>query len=234
MHAMILAAGRGERMRPLSDVRPKALLEVAGRPLIEWQILRLVAGGFPDVVINLAWLGAAIKSRLGSGKDLGARIAYSAEAEALDTLGGIVQALPLLGDQPFAVTSADIYTHFDYSTLAARIRADTYPDPVAHWVLTDNPPYHREGDMALEGPLVARVGAKLTYANIGVYHPAMFAGLAAGAKLKLFPWAYQFVDQKRVSGEYFSGVWHNVGTADDLHALVRSLAVPPAALPAHG
>lgn len=230
---MILAAGRGERMRPLSDMRPKALLEVAGRPLIEWQILRLVAGGFTDVVINLAWLGAAIEARLGSGNDLGARIVYSDEAEALDTLGGIVRALPLLGDQPFAVTSADIYTDFDYSTLAAHVQADTYPDPVAHLVLTDNPPYHREGDMALEGPLVARVGAKLTYANIGVYHPGMFTGLVEGAKLKLFPWAYQFVEQRRVSGEYFSGIWHNVGTPEDLHALVRSLAVRSAALPAH-
>lgn len=213
-------------MRPLSDVRPKALLEVGGKTLIEWQILRLAAGGFTDVVINLAWLGVAIRNHLGNGKVLGARILYSTEDNALDTLGGIVQALPLLGHEAFAVTSADIYTEFDYALLRSRIEADTSQARVAHLVLTDNPAYHPEGDMALEGGLIVRSGKKLTYANIGIYHPAMFEGLVAGAKRRLFPWVYQFVDEQRVTGEYFSGVWHNVGTPQDLEALERTLPRP--------
>lgn len=211
-------------MRPLSDVRPKALLEVGGKTLIEWQILRLVAAGFTDVVINLAWLGVAIQNHLGSGKDLGARIRYSPEDIALDTLGGIVEALPLLGHEAFLVTSADIYTEFDYALLRPRWDRDTSVKRMAHLVLTDNPTYHPEGDMALEDGLITRSGKKLTYANIGLYHPAMFEGLVAGAKLKLFPWVYQFVDQQRVTGEYFSGVWHNVGTPHDLEALQRTRA----------
>ncbi len=225
MKAMILAAGRGARMRPLSDATPKALLPVGGRPLIEWQVRRLVAGGIREVVINHAWLGPAIESTLGDGARFGATIAWSREPAPLETAGGIVTALPLLGDAPFAVVSADIHTAFDYGRLhdvAASI-AREWPRRAAHLVLVDNPPWHPRGDMALVDGRISRDGAKLTYANIGVFHPRVFDGLAAHRVLSLFPWAYALVEEGRVTGEHFRGAWANVGTPEQLAALDRSL-----------
>jgi MurNAc alpha-1-phosphate uridylyltransferase len=225
-HAIILAAGRGERLRPLTDHVPKPLLPVGGRPLIEWQIERLARAGFCDLVINHAHLGAQIEAALGDGRRFGARIRYSPEAPALETAGGIVQALPLLADAPFLVVSGDIHTEFDFTSLVARIDAlARAPEAqAAHLVLVDNPPWHAAGDMGLAGGRITRQGARLTYGNIAVFHPALFEGIAPNTWLKLFPWLYQFVDAGRVSGEHYRGPWDNVGTAEQLATLDRRLS----------
>ena len=219
--ALILAAGRGERLRPLTDTVPKPMLPAGGKPLIAWQVERLAAAGVRDIVVNHSHLGHVIEAGLGDGSAFGVSIAYSHEPEPLETAGGIAQALPLLGTQPFIVTSGDIYAEFDYASLAPRI-ASIGRDPArhaAHFVLVDNPAWHAAGDMALEGGLVRREGAKLTYGGIAVFHPSLFSGVARGAWLKMFPWAYDLVDAGRVSGERFRGEWENVGTAAQLAAL---------------
>jgi MurNAc alpha-1-phosphate uridylyltransferase len=223
--ALILAAGRGERLRPLTDARPKPLLEVGGRTLVEWQVERIVRGGFTDLVVNHAHLGAMIEAVLGDGKRFGARIRYSPESPALETAGGIAKALHLLPRAPFLVVSSDIYTEFDYATLQPVIRR-IGADPVqctAHLVLVDNPPWHSAGDMGLAGSIVRRDGPRLTYGNIGVFHPGMFEGIAPGTWLRLFPWAYRFVEEGRVSGERYAGEWDNIGTAGQLADLDRRL-----------
>lgn len=226
MKAMILAAGRGERMRPLTDTTPKPLLQAGGKPLIVWQIERLVTAGFDDLVINHAWLGPQLEEALGDGSRWGARIAWSRETAALETAGGIVTALPLLeagaSGQPFVVVSADIHTGYDYARLAAVADA-VRSNPArhaAHLVLVDNPSWYPRGDMALVDGRIARNGAKLyTYANIGVFHPRVFDGLPPRAPLALFPWAYALADEGRVTGEVHGGVWDNVGTPEQLRAL---------------
>ncbi len=228
---MILAAGRGARMRPLTDRVPKPLLAVGGKPLIVRQVERLVAAGITDLVINHAWLGAQIEEALGDGGCLGARIAWSREGEALETAGGIVTALPLLeagaANAPFVVVSADILSGFDYARLFAvadRIGSG-WPRHAAHLVAVDNPPFHPCGDLAIVDGLVRRDGTpRLTYANIAVFHPRVFGGLPAHASIKLFPWAFALADEGRMSGERFDGPWHNVGTSEQLAALDRSLA----------
>ena len=223
--ALLLAAGRGERLRPLTDALPKPLLEAGGKPLIAWQVERLVAAGFRDLVVNHSHLGSRIESALGDGAAFGARIRYSPEAPALETAGGVAAALPMLGAEPIVVVSSDIHTDFDYATLAPRIDAIAR-DPqrlVAHFVLVDNPPWHAKGDMGLADGMVRRAPPLLTYANIAVYHPLMFRDVAPGTWLKLFPWAYRFVDEGRVSGEHYHGAWDNVGTAEQLAALDRRL-----------
>jgi MurNAc alpha-1-phosphate uridylyltransferase len=226
---MLLAAGRGARLRPLTDQTPKPLLKVAGRALIEWQIDRLAAAGFAHIVINHAWLGAQIEGALGDGTRYGVHIAYSAEGEALETVGGIVRALPLLGKAPVVVASADLYTDYPYARLQpiiARIEAE-YPDTVAHFVLVDNPPYHRHGDFGLTASgRATRTGERLNYAGIAVYHPAIFAGLEASRPARLFPWANRFVDAGQVSAEHYRGVWHNIGTTDDLAAVRADFGEP--------
>jgi len=223
--ALILAAGRGERLRPLTDALPKPLLEAGGRPLVEWQVERLARAGFTDLVVNHAHLGEMIETLLGDGRRFGARIRYSPESPALETAGGIVKALDLLPRAPFLVVSSDIHTDFDYATLHAHV-ARIAADPVActaHFVLVDNPPWHADGDMGLAASRVVRGGARLTYGNIGVFDPGMFAGIAPGTWLKLFPWAYRFVDEGRVSGERYAGAWDNVGTPAQLADLDRRL-----------
>ncbi len=224
--ALILAAGRGERLRPLTDRVPKPLLVAGGRALVEWQVESLARAGFTDLVVNYAHLGTMIEDALGDGRRFGARIRYSPESPALETAGGIAKALALLPREPFLVVSSDIHTDFDYASLEPRI-ARIAADPagcIAHFVLVDNPPWHAAGDMALVAGHIAREGPKLTYGNIGVFHPEMFAGIAPGTGLKLFPWAYRFVDEGRVSGERFAGSWDNVGTAEQLAALDERLA----------
>ena len=223
--ALLLAAGRGERLRPLTDATPKPLLCVGGKSLIAWQVERLVRGGFRDLVVNHSYLGAKIEAALGDGSAFGARIRYSVESPALETAGGVVQALPLLGDDPFLVVSSDIHTDFDYARLAGAIDAIAH-DPArraAHFVLVDNPPWHARGDMGLENGLVTRKPPLLNYANIAVYHPRLFDGIARGTFLRLFPWAYRFVDEGRVTGEHHRGEWHNIGTAEQLADLDRRL-----------
>ena len=228
MHALLLAAGRGERLRPLTDRLAKPLLEAGGRRLIEWQIEALVRAGIGDLVINTAHLAQQIEDTLGDGRRYGARIRYSREGDraedALETLGGIVRALPWLGGAPFVVASSDIVTDFDYAQLfgaAERIRAGAWD---AHLVLVENPPYHAGGDMdavALEGgepPLRAvhaAAGGAYTYANIGVLAPRLFDGLAA-QRARLFPWLYGAVQRGRVSAQLHRGRWWNVGTAQEL------------------
>jgi N-acetyl-alpha-D-muramate 1-phosphate uridylyltransferase len=224
--ALILAAGRGERLRPLTDTLPKPLLQAGGRTLVEWQLASLVRAGFTDLVVNHAYLGSMIVDALGDGSRFGARIRYSPESPALETGGGVVKALPLLPPEPFLVVSADIYTGFDYASLHPRIeaiRADPR-DCCAHFVLVDNPPWHPAGDMGIANGRVMRGGPKLTYGNISVFHPRMFEGVEPGAHFRLFPWAYRFVEEGRVTGERFPGEWDNVGTPAHLEALDRRLS----------
>jgi len=226
LHAMILAAGRGERLRPLTDAKPKPLLEVGGRPLIEWQIERLAAAGFGEIVVNHAHLGDLIEAALGNGRRFGVRIRYSPESPALETAGGIVKALPLLGAGPFAVVSGDIHAEFDYARLEAPLAAIAAnpAQRAAHLVLVDNPDFHPQGDMGLAHGRITREGPRLTYGNIAVFHPSLFRDIVPGTWLKLFPWLYRFVDEGRVTGELYRGPWDNVGTADQLAALDRRLS----------
>lgn len=225
--ALILAAGRGARMRPLTDATPKPLLLAGGKSLIEWQVERLVAGGFAELVINHSHLGLQIERAVGDGQRYGARIRYSHEATALETAGGVAYALPLLGDEPFVVVSGDIHTGFDYASLLPRM-AEIAAAPqrtVAHFVLVDNPPWHAGGDdMGLRDGRVARGRERLTYGNIGAFHPHVFRDVPRGSSLRIFPWAYRFVDEGRVSGEHFRGAWDNIGTPEQLSALDRRLS----------
>ncbi|CAN5308171.1 nucleotidyltransferase family protein [soil metagenome] len=227
MHALILAAGRGERMRPLTDRLPKPLLPVGGKPLVVRQIESLQRAGITDIAINVGWLGERFEAALGDGGRFGVRLRYSVEPPtAWETGGGIATALELLGDDPFIVASGDIETDFDYSTLAAPAAAIA-ADPrgtAAHFVLVDNPPFHTRGDVALDAAgRVQRTGNLLNYGNIGVFHPMLFEHEPKRAQWKLFPWAYRFVDQQRVSGQHFQGRWNNVGTPEQLERLDRSL-----------
>jgi MurNAc alpha-1-phosphate uridylyltransferase len=224
--ALILAAGRGERMRPLTDTMPKPLLRVGGKSLVAWHLERLAAAGIRRIVINHAHLGEQLEAAVGDGSRWGVQVAWSREGTALETGGGIVNALGLLGADPFVVVSGDIYTDFDFSRLAD-VAGAIARDPAgraAHFVLVDNPPFHPAGDMGLAHGRVRRDGPLLTYANIAVFHPALFAGIAPGTHLRLFPWAYRFVDEGRVTGERFAGAWENVGTPAQLAELDRRLA----------
>lgn len=220
MKAMLLAAGRGERMRPLTDATPKPLLEAGGRSLVARLLEALVQAGFTDLVINHAHLGHRIEAALGDGARFGARIAYSPEASALETAGGIARALPLLGQAPFAAINADLHTDFPFATLHGALRGDD----LAHLVLVDNPPHHPLGDFALADGRVRNVGAAMiTFSGIGVYAPALFAGLAAGAKAQLAPLLRRAADAGRVSGAHFRGRWVDVGTPERLAALDAAL-----------
>jgi MurNAc alpha-1-phosphate uridylyltransferase len=215
---MILAAGRGNRMRPLTDQTPKPLLEAGGKPLIAWLIERLARAHFTEIVINVAHLGDRIEAALGDGSRWGARIRYSREAEALETAGGIATALPLLGTDPFIVVNGDLYTDFDFSTLEAP------RDSVAHLVLIDNPPHHPSGDFALNERRVANDGpVRYTFSGIGVYRPALFESVAAGTKCQLATVLRPAIDAGRVSGEHFKGLWLDVGTPQRLADLDRAL-----------
>lgn len=230
MRALILTAGRGQRMRPLTDTCPKPLLELAGKPIVQYQIEALREAGITELVINLGWQGPRIVEALGDGARLGVRIVYSPEPQdAWETGGAIATALPLLRDArdtPFAVISGDIHTDFDYARLhaaAERIVAGR-PSVRAHFVLTDNPDHHPDGDMALDAEgWVRRDGARLNYGNIGVFDPRLFDGTPARQAWKLFPWMYAWVDAGQVSGEHFRGRWINIGTPGQLAALDAEL-----------
>ncbi|HSQ82946.1 MAG TPA: nucleotidyltransferase family protein [Casimicrobiaceae bacterium] len=232
--AMILAAGRGERMRPLTDDTPKPLLRAGGKPLIVWQIEALARAGFTDIVINVAHRGDLLMAALGDGAALGVRILWSSEGEPLETAGGVATALPLLRPGPALIVSGDIWTSFDYASLAARIDAMAN-DPAAaraHMVMVPNPPYHPEGDFALQDGRVALASsARLTFGNIGIYDTALFAGLPPRVRLKMLPLYRDWIGRGIVSGERYDGPWANVGTPDDLRALDAMLeaatAVPP-------
>ncbi len=227
---MILAAGLGERMRPLTDHTPKPLLVAGGKPLIVWQIERLRAAGFTELVINHAHLGAQIENFLGDGAAYGVAIRYSVEGQPLETAGGIAKALDLLGDGPFLVTNADVYTEYDYARLRPVLAAMTAdPRRLAHLVLVDNPPHHPAGDFALLDGLVCDPAAlspqvpRLTFAGIGCYRHELFRGIAPGAKARLAPLLTAAMAAGRVSGERFTGRWVDVGTPERLTALDREL-----------
>jgi MurNAc alpha-1-phosphate uridylyltransferase len=217
MKAMILAAGRGERLRPLTDSVPKPLIEVRGETLIARHVRRLQAAGFTEIVINVAWLADKIRVRLGDGARYGVRIRYSEEADgALETGGGILKALPLLGDAPFLVVNGDIYTDFPFASLSnALARAD-----LAHLVMVPNPPHHPEGDFVLDagGRLHAEGTPRLTYAGIGVHRPEFFRDCSPG-KFPLLPWWQTAMHAGRVSGQFYVGQWLDAGTAESLRAL---------------
>ncbi len=221
MKAMILAAGRGERMRPLTDAVPKPLLAVAGKPLIVRLIEQLAPCGFRELVINHAHLGGRIETALGDGRALGVRIAYSREAPALETAGGIAQALPLLGEAPFAAVNGDIACDYDFARLPAALPDDS----LAHLVLVDNPAHHGAGDFTLRhGRVGDESGARLTFSGIAVYRPAFFHGIARGSKAPLAPLLYTAARCGHVSGEHFAGQWMDIGTPERLAALDAQLA----------
>lgn len=223
MKAMILAAGRGERMRPLTDSLPKPLLQAGGKPLIVWHIERLAAAGFDELVINHAHLGNRIEQALGSGSAWGVTIDYSREGEALETAGGIALALPLLGAGPFLVVNGDIFCDYDFALARAAAQRLARSSQLAHLVLVPNPDHHRHGDFALVGERVQAQGERLTFSGIGVYAPELFAGIAPGVKARLAPLLLQAMDQERVTGEVHTGRWLDVGTPARLEELDQTL-----------
>lgn len=236
---MLLAAGRGERMRPLTDTCPKPLLKVRGRPLIVWHILNLVKAGITEIVINHAHLGQMIEDALGDGSRFGAKISYSAEGLALETAGGIAKALPLLGDNPFIVVSADIYVpHFNFAECLNTLEdKDMWGNPhpldkrdVAWLYMVKNPPYHPAGDFSLNLMGLSndtKPGEpRLTFGNIGVYRPEMFATIQAGEHAKLAPILRDYAERGQLGGELYRGDWHNVGTPEQLAALNAPLNTP--------
>jgi N-acetyl-alpha-D-muramate 1-phosphate uridylyltransferase len=215
---MLLAAGRGERMRPLTDALPKPLVEVGGRTLIAWHLAALARAGVREVVINLSWLGSQLRAALGDGRDFGVSISWSDEGPVpLETGGGIFRALPLLGAQPFLVVNADIWTDIDFG------RLQLAPEAHAHLVLIPNPAHHPRGDFGLEGDrVVARESERLTYSGVGVYSREFFAGCTAG-RFPLLPLLNRAIAADRVRGELHRGQWCDVGTAERLASLSAQL-----------
>ena len=217
MRAMILAAGRGERMRPLTDLMPKPLLPVAGKPLIVWHIERLRAAGITELVINHAWLGEQLEVALGDGAALGVQIQWSREGEALETLGGIVKALPLLGDAPFLVVNGDIWCDIAFGQLSLPA------DCLATLVLVDNPVQHPQGDFALQqGRVLAEGESRLTFSGVGLYHPTLFAGCQPG-KAPLAPLLRAAMARQQVAGVHHRGHWFDIGTPARLQQLDQQL-----------
>ena len=222
MRAMILAAGRGERMRPLTDTRPKPLLEVGGKSLIQYHIEALARAGIKDIVINLAWQGELIRRALGTGASFGVQICYSDEPEgAFETGGGIFAALPLLGTGPFLVISGDIWSEFPLASCVDRLASGD----VAHFVVVPNPAFHAQGDFGLEDGRLLDRAPRFTYANIGVLRAEFFAGRQAG-RFAVAPLMFEWIRQGRVSGELYRGRWHNLGTPAQLAQLDAVLRAP--------
>ena len=246
MKAMILAAGRGERMRPLTDFTPKPLLKVGGKSLIVWHLERLAQAGFREIVINHAHLGEQIEQALGNGSKWGLSIQYSPEAiypntSALETAGGIANALHLLsqsGDDkaPFLVVNGDTYTEIDFKNIlkdfkSIALQANShagagYAVKLAHLVLVDNPPQHPNGDFAIQNGMLKNEGAPmLTFSGIGVYHPDLFADVIVGQPAKLAPLLRKAIDNNAATAQYYQGVWHDIGTPARLHELDIALKV---------
>ena len=223
MKAMILAAGLGNRMRPLTLHTPKPLLEVGEKPLIVWHIEKLQKIGVTEIVINTAWLGEKLANALGDGSQFGVKILWSHEGEGLETAGGIINALPLLGDEPFILVNGDVWTTMDFSTL---LNVDL-GDKQAHLVLVDNPPQHLKGDFILSNGLAytfeqEQSGEALTYSGIAVLDPQMFVGLENG-KRALAPLLKQAMQQQQVSAEKMQAVWVDVGTPERLQQLDQQI-----------
>ena len=238
MKAMIFAAGRGERMRPLTDTCPKPLLKVRGRPLITWHILNLVRAGITEIVINHAFLGHMLEDELGDGSKYGASIQYSHEETALETAGGIANALHLLGEEPFLAISGDIYCpYFDFEQVKDVLHEkDMWGNPLPPdkrdicWLyLTPNPFHNPKGDFAITMYSLSNEGEpKWNFANIGVYRPEMFAGIKPGEHARLGPLMRDYADRGLVGGEIYEGDWVNVGTIAQLEELNAPLAKRPA------
>jgi len=223
MKAMILAAGKGERMRPLTLHTPKPLVRAAGVPLIEYHVRALAAAGFTELVINHAWLGQQIEDYLGDGSRFGVRIAYSPELEPLETGGGIFKALPLLGEQPFLVVNGDVFTDYAFAELRRPLAG------LAHLVLVANPSHHPQGDFRLVDGKVTdepKDTNRLTYSGLAVLSPALFDGCQPGA-FKLAPLLRRAMADGQVSGECFSGCWIDVGTHERLAEVERLLQESP-------
>lgn len=219
MKAMILAAGRGERMRPLTDFTPKPLLEVAGKPLIVWHIENLARAGIRELVINHAHLGQQIEAFLGDGSRYGVSIHYSPEAEALETAGGIANALPLLGDDPFLVVNGDIFCDFDYTLIGEAARQQT-----ACLVMVNNPPHHPTGDFFLDGTNIhAQGNPLLTFSGIGLYRPELFRAIPRGSKARLAPLLREAMERGTVRGLRHTGRWVDVGTPQRLADLDQEI-----------
>ncbi len=238
MKAMLLAAGRGERMRPLTDHTPKPLLPVGGKPIIVWHIEQLVRAGITDIVINHAHLGLQIEATLGNGSQFGANIVYSPEVSALETAGGIANALPLLlpaltGEgggndegEPFAVINGDIFCDYDFAQLAAHAAVLKTSSDSAHLVLVNNPDHHPNGDFLLARsrivpltPNHSPLPALLTFSGIGLYRPSLFTHIPRGSVAPLAPLLRAQIAAGRVSGEHHSGWWVDVGTPQRLAEL---------------
>ncbi|HET9862320.1 MAG TPA: nucleotidyltransferase family protein [Steroidobacteraceae bacterium] len=217
---MVLAAGRGERMRPLTDAAPKPLLSVGGKRLIEYHLERLAGAGFREVVINTAWLGDMIEAALGSGARFGLDITYSHERpDALETGGGIFRALPFLGPEPFLLVNGDVWTDIDFAALRRVPPAGSQ----AHLVLVRNPPQHPRGDFVLENGLVSEgEGQRQTYSGVGIYRPELFAGCEPG-KFPLLPLLRRAIASGRLTGEIHDGRWYDIGTVERLQALDAEL-----------
>jgi N-acetyl-alpha-D-muramate 1-phosphate uridylyltransferase len=234
MRAMVLAAGRGERMRPLTDTCPKPLLPVGGKPLIVWQIERLVRGGYDDLVINVSYRAGQIIDALGDGAGFGARIAYSPEVEPMETAGGLAHALPRLGAGPVLVVAADVYCDFDYATLAASRQAiAAATGTLAHLVLVPNPAFRPNGDYSLAvAGVPGRVGLdgapRWTWAGIGLFHTDLLREIPNGKKIPLLPFLAGWIGRGVVSGEVHGGVWDNLGTPEQLRQLDDKLGGAPA------
>ena len=232
---MILAAGRGERMRPLTDTLPKPLLRVGNKALIEYHLERLARAGFADIVINHAHLGHMIEAALGNGDRYGVNIHYSHEPVALETAGGIGQALPMLshdrengGGQPFAAVNADIYCEIDFSLLLPVLRRmQASPDgDLAHLVLVDNPGHHPQGDFTLDsGRVMLAEKNNLTFSGVGVYQPKLFAAIVPGSLAKLAPLLRRAISSGKVSGQHYQGVWVDVGTPERLRLIDSRLTI---------
>ena len=221
MKAMLLAAGRGERLRPLTEKMPKALVEAGGKPLIGWHLERLAASGLREVVINVSHLAGQIIEMLGDGARYGVRIAWSREPEPLETAGGIANAQRLLGAGPFLLVNGDVYCEYDFSSLF-NIKLE---NSLAHLVLIPNPPHHPKGDFTLERGVVGNAPApRYTYSGIAVMSPALVASVPAGEKAPLAPLLRAAAEQGRISGELYAGRWQDVGTVERLAELRAHLA----------
>ena len=223
MKAMILAAGLGNRMRPLTLHTPKPLLPVGGKPLIVWHIEKLKKIGVTEIVINTAWLADKLVDALGDGSALGVKILWSHEGEGLETAGGIINALPLLGDEPFILVNGDVWTTMDFASLLDVQLGEQQ----AHLVLVENPPQHLKGDFILSNGLAytfeqEQLGEALTYSGIAVLHPRMFVGLENG-KRPLAPLLKQAMQQQQVSAEKLQGIWVDVGTPERLEQLDQQI-----------
>jgi MurNAc alpha-1-phosphate uridylyltransferase len=222
MKAMLLAAGRGERLRPLTDAVPKALVEAGGKPLIAWHLERLARAGFREAVINVSHLGERIIERIGDGRRYGLRLHYSRERERLETAGGIANALPLLGAEPFLLVNADVYCECDFS----RLRKVELGERLAHLVLVPNPPHRAKGDFSLRAGSVGDEAApRYTYAGVAVMAPALLAPVKPGEKAPLAPLLYDAAARGRLGGELYEGLWQDVGTVErlaELEGVLRS------------